>query len=223
MSASTISKEDRRPDCAHRRRQGRWHCSPTAGKRPRATFGPVRALFPDRLYVELSRRGDPVETAAESRLIDLAFETGLPLVATNPASYGEAHFHAAHDAMLCIAQSSQIDRDDRAKSSPEAWMKPAAVMRALFADLPEAIDNTSVVARRCAFAAPQRKPILPSLAGDFDAEARQLREDAVAGLEARLAVYGALPEGERQAYFDRRDYEVGVIVDMGFPAYFLIV
>ncbi|HEY5710284.1 MAG TPA: DNA polymerase III subunit alpha [Allosphingosinicella sp.] len=186
-------------------------------------LGRLRALFPERLYIELSRRGDAVEAAAESRLIGLAYETGLPLVATNPASYAEAHFHPAHDAMLCIAQSSQIDRDDRDRSSPEAWMKPVAVMRALFADLPEAIDNTSVVARRCAFAAPQRKPILPSLAGDLDAEARQLREDAVAGLEARLAVYGALPAEERQAYFDRLDYEVGVIIDMGFPAYFLIV
>ncbi len=180
-------------------------------------------LFPGRLYVELSRRGDPVEQAAEAGLIDLAYVRDLPLVATNPAAYAEAHFHAAHDAMLCIAQSSQIDRDDRQRSSPEAWMKPAQDMRTLFADLPEAIDNTSVIARRCAFAAPKRKPILPSLAGDLDAEARQLREDAVAGLEARLAVYGALPEEERKAYFDRLDYEISVIVDMGFPGYFLIV
>ena len=89
--------------------------------------------------------------------------------------------------MLCIAQSSQIDRDDRVESSPEAWMKPAADMRALFADLPEAIENTSVIARRCAFGAPKRKPILPSIAGDIEAEAAQLRVDALAGLEQRLA------------------------------------
>jgi DNA polymerase-3 subunit alpha len=186
-------------------------------------LGRLRALFPDRLYIELSRRGDPVEAAAEARLIDLAYETGLPLVATNPASYAEAHFHPAHDAMLCIAQSSQVERDDRARSSPEAWMKPAADMRALFADLPEAIDNTSVVARRCAFSAPKRKPILPSLAGDLEAEARQLRIDAVAGLEQRLSLYADLGEEDRKAYFDRLDYEIGVIVDMGFPGYFLIV
>ena len=102
-------------------------------------------------------------------------------------------------------------------------MKPAADMRALFADLPEAIDNTSVIARRCAVAAPQRKPILPSIAGDLDAEAAQLRLDARAGLELGSPTYADLAEAERQAYFDRLDYEIDVIVGMGFPGYFLIV
>ncbi|HEY1605114.1 MAG TPA: DNA polymerase III subunit alpha [Allosphingosinicella sp.] len=148
-------------------------------------------LFPSRLYVELSRRGDAVEQAAEADLIDLAYAHDLPLVATNPACFAEPHFHAAHDAMLCIAQSSQIDRDDRARSSPEAWMKPAAAMRELFGDLPEAIANSAVVARRCAFGAPRRKPILPSIAGDTQGEAEQLRRDARAGLAARLEKYVA--------------------------------
>src|SRR3954469_13398169 len=116
----------------------------------------LQSLFPGRLYVELSRRGDGIEQAAESALIALAYARGLPLVATNPASYADASFHHAHDAMLCIAQSSQIERDDRIRSSPEAWIKPAAEMRALFADLPEAIDNSTVIARRCAVAAPRR-------------------------------------------------------------------
>ena len=180
-------------------------------------------LFPGRLYVELSRRGDPVEQAAEAALIDLAYAHDLPLVATNPATYADADFHGAHDAMLCIAQSSQLARDDRARSSPEAWIKSAADMRALFADLPEAIDNTSVVARRCAFGAPKRKPILPRVGGDLDAEAEQLRRDARAGLAARLERYGDLGEAQRQAYYDRLDFETEVIVSMGFPGYFLIV
>jgi DNA polymerase-3 subunit alpha len=183
----------------------------------------LQALFPGRLYVELSRRGDPTEQAAEAALVELAYARGLPLVATNPAAYAEAAFHGAHDAMLCIAQSSQIARDDRTRSSPEAWMKSSADMRALFADLPEAIANTSVVARRCAVGAPRRKPILPSIAGDTNAEADQLRRDARVGLEARLALYDDLTETERQAYFDRLVYETDVIVNMGFAAYFLIV
>jgi len=183
----------------------------------------LKALFPGRLYIELSRRGDPVEERAEARLIDLAYAHDLPLVATNPAQYADSHFHAAHDAMLCIAQSSQIDRDDRHRSSPEAWIKPAAEMRRLFEDLPEAIDNSAVVARRCAFGAPKRKPILPSIAGDLEGEAEQLRRDARAGLEARLETYEDLPAADRKAYFDRLDYEVEIIVGMGFPGYFLIV
>jgi DNA polymerase-3 subunit alpha len=183
----------------------------------------LRALFPGRLYVELSRRGDPVETRAEPRLLELAYALDLPLVATNPAAYADAHFHEAHDALLCIAQSSQLDRDDRTRSSPEAWLKPAAEMRRLFADLPEAIENSGVIARRCAFGAPKRKPILPSLAGDVEAEAEQLRRDAREGLEARLALYPDLAETERKAYFDRLEFESDVIVRMGFSAYFLIV
>jgi DNA polymerase-3 subunit alpha len=183
----------------------------------------LETLFPGRLYIELSRRGDAVEERAEPRLIALAYARDLPLVATNPARYAEAHFHQAHDAMLCIAQSSQIDRDDRERSSPEAWIKPAAEMRRLFNDLPEAIENTAVIARRCAFGAPKRKPILPSVAGDLEGEAAQLRADARAGLEARLASYPALGEAERKVYFERLDFEVDVIVGMGFPGYFLIV
>ena len=183
----------------------------------------LETLFPGRLYIELSRRGDPVEQAAEAGLIELAYARDLPLVATNPAAYADAGFHRAHDAMLCIAQSSQIDRDDRVRSSPEAWMKPAADMRARFADLPEAIENTSVIARRCAFGAPSRKPILPSIAGDLDAEAAQLRADSRAGLEQRLAAYDDLSAADRKAYFERLDYEVEIIIEMGFAAYFLIV
>jgi len=193
------------------------------GQPAEGLIGRLEGLFPGRLYVELSRRGDPVEQAAEPDLVALAYARGLPLVATNPASYLDAAFHRAHDAMLCIAQSSQIDRDDRIRSSPEAWMKPAADMRALFADLPEAIDNSAVIARRCAVGAPQRKPILPSIAGDRDAEAAQLRADARAGLEQRLAAYAELSPAERQAYVERLDYEVEIIIDMGFAAYFLIV
>ena len=153
----------------------------------------LAALFPGRLYVEIARRDDPVEAAAEEGLIDLAYRCDLPLVATNPAHFADPSMHAAHDALLCIAQSSQIDSADRVRSAPEAWVKDAAAMARLFADLPEATANTLVVAQRCAFAPPRRKPILPSLAGDLagdpQGEARMLARDARAGLAARLATY----------------------------------
>ena len=183
----------------------------------------LEALFAGRLYIELSRRGDPVEAAAEEALIDMAYARALPIVATNPASFVEPNFHAAHDAMLCIAQSAYVESEDRRVSSPEAWLKPAEAMEDAFSDLPEAIHNTLVVAQRCAFMAPKRAPILPSLAGDREGEAAQLAADARAGLEARLAHYPDLDEEERNAYVARLDFEVGVIVQMGFPGYFLIV
>ena len=180
----------------------------------------LRAIFPDRLYVELSRRHDPIEEAAEPHLIALADGYDLPLVATNPACYATADFHAAHDVMLCIAASAYVDSDDRTKSSADAWMKPAHAMRALFDDLPEALANTLVVAQRCAVAAPVRKPILPSLAGDVAAEAQQLCADARAGLVERLARISGV---DADAYRTRLDFELEVIVGMGFAAYFLIV
>jgi DNA polymerase-3 subunit alpha len=187
----------------------------------------LQGLFPDRLYVELSRREDPIEQAAEVALIDLAYARDLPLVATNPSCFAEPGFGPAHDVMLCIASSSYVDSDDRTRSCPHAWMKPAAVMTELFADLPEAIANTLVVAQRCAVAAPARKPILPSLAGDPAAEAELLRRDARAGLAVRLDRIEALghagESGWREPYQARLEFELDVIIQMGFPGYFLIV
>ena len=143
----------------------------------------LQPLFPDRLYIELIRRHDAVEEAAEEALIELAYARDLPLVATNPAAYSDTAFHAAHDAMLCIANSAYVESADRVSSSAEAWLKDGAAMSGLFADLPEALANTAVVAQRCAMAAPQRRPILPRLGNDED---EQLRRDARAGLAERL-------------------------------------
>ncbi len=195
--------------------------------RAKAYAGRLAAIFGDRLYVELARRDDPIEMAAEQDLIDLAYDRDLPLVATNPCCFTDSGFRDAHDAMLCIANSTYVEMDDRPKSCPEAWLKPAEMMKQLFADLPEAIENTLVVAQRCAVMAPWRKPILPSLAGDREGEAAMLRRDATAGLNARLDRIAELEgEGEpgwREAYHERLTFEVDIIIQMGFPGYFLIV
>ena len=180
------------------------------------------ALFPDRLYVELSRSGDPVEARAEAGLIALAHTRDLPLVATNPARFADASVHPAHDVMLCIAGGAYVDTTDRRRSNPEHWLKSAAAMLDLFADLPEATANTLVVAQRCAYRAPSRAPILPSLAGDPAAEAANLAKRAAVGLDDRLAVLGIGGDAVGP-YRDRLSFEVDVIVGMGFPGYFLIV
>jgi DNA polymerase-3 subunit alpha len=177
----------------------------------------LNQLFPDRLYIEIARRNDAVEEAAEERLIDLAYAHDLPLVATNPASYVDPSFHAAHDAMLCIANSAYVESAERVTSSADAWLKDGAAMEELFADLPEALANTAVIAQRCAVAAPKRRPILPRLSDDED---EQLRRDARAGLAERL---GGRNSEEQQNYFDRLEYELEIITSMGFAGYFLIV
>jgi DNA polymerase-3 subunit alpha len=181
----------------------------------------LEKLFPNRLYIELVRRGQDAEQRGEAALIDMAYARELPLVATNPTCFVDEQFYAAHDAMLCIASSSYIESVERPRSSPDLWMKPAQEMERLFADIPEALANTVVVAQRCAIAAPYRKPILPSLAGDREGEATALRNDAHAGLAMRLAKMKG--EVDRQAYVDRLNFEIDVIVNMGFPGYFLIV
>jgi DNA polymerase-3 subunit alpha len=183
----------------------------------------LESLFPGRLYIELARRSSAICDAAEDALIALAYARDLPLVATNPAQFGDPHFHAAHDAMLCIAASTHIDAAERPRSNPEAFIKSGPMMKELFADLPEALANTLVVAQRCAYAPPKRNPILPSLAGDIEGEKRLLAEDSRAGLAARLEKYGELSDAELKTYVDRLEFEIDVINQMGFPGYFLIV
>lgn len=181
----------------------------------------LAALFPERLYVELARAGDAVTEAAETALIALADAEGWPLVATNPALYGEPDFAPAHDAMLCIAAGAYVETVDRPRSSPQAWVKSAEMMAELFADLPDALANTLVIAQRCAVAPPKRQPLLPTLAGDHAAEAATLIEAARAGLAARLAQHP--PEAPAEAYAERLEFELDVINRMGFAGYFLIV
>ncbi len=176
-------------------------------------------IYPGNLYIEISRRFNEIEGAAEPNMIELAHKLGLPLVATNPAFYAEADFHDAHDVMLCIANSAYIESVDRPRSSPDGWMKPMKDMRTLFDDVPEALANSLVVAQRCAFMAPKRDPILPRF-GELAQEANRLKEDAHAGLTLRLH---AIPGADEALYRDRLDFELNVINNMGFPGYFLIV
>jgi len=176
----------------------------------------LEALFAGRLYIEVSRRGDVLEESSEESLIDLAYARNLPIVATNPAAYLDPGFHAAHDAMLCIAQSAYVESAERKTSSADAWLKESTAMAELFSDLPEALANTVVIAQRCAVAAPQRRPILPRLGEDED---QQLRRDARAGLEARLKGRTEIDP----AYAERLEYELEIITSMGFAGYFLIV
>ena len=153
----------------------------------RALVEKLEMLFPGRLYIELARHGDPVCEAAEEPLIEMAYARGAPLVASNPANFAEPHMHKAHDAMLCIAHSTYVENEDRPRTNQDAFVKSASMMNELFADIPEAIANTLVIAQRCAYAPPYRDPILPSLAGDLEGEAKMLAEQSTAGLEARLA------------------------------------
>jgi DNA polymerase-3 subunit alpha len=195
-----------------------------------AILGRLAELFPGRLYVELQRHDLDSETAIEPALIDLAYGLDLPLVATNDAHFAGPEFHEAHDALLCIAQGTTVNVADRRRLTPDHHFKSAEAMRSLFADLPEACDNTITIARRCAFVLTKRKPILPPFDdGTGRAEPEIMTDMALAGLERRFEreVFPRTPEADRgqveKTYRDRLDFELKVIIQMGFPGYFLIV
>ncbi|MGB8278836.1 MAG: DNA polymerase III subunit alpha [Methylovirgula sp.] len=185
----------------------------------------LAGLFPGRLYVELQRHGLIEERAIEPQLLDLGFRHGLPLVATNEAYFGAASDYEAHDALLCIAEGTVIGDSSRRRLSPEHRFKTRAEMRAAFADLPEALENSVEIALRCAYRPLTRKPILPRFgtAGGSADEAAELIRQAEAGLEARLAAHGTAPGLTETAYRERLAFELAVIVKMQFPGYFLIV
>ena len=187
--------------------------------------------FPGRLYVELQRHGLGSEARIEPELIGLADAHDLPLLATNEAYFADAGMYEAHDALVCIAEGAYVSQSDRRRLTPEHSFKSAAEMRALFSDLPDAVDNTLVVAHRCAFMVKPRQPILPAYdSGGGRSEEDELRAQAKAGLEACLegrVLTPDMPSDDRQTmtrpYRERLDYELGVIAGMGYAGYFLIV
>ncbi len=191
----------------------------------RALLERLAAIFGDRLYVEVQRhpgeggRLPEAEAASERWLIEAAYEMALPLVATNDVYFPKASMYEAHDALICIADGAYVDQQSpRRRLTPQHYFKSESEMCALFADLPEAVENTVEIARRCAFKAAKRAPILPKFADD---EVQELRRQAREGLAVRLAVIPhAVPVSEYEA---RLAFELGIIEKMGFPGYFLIV
>ncbi len=181
----------------------------------------LKTIFADRLYLELQRHDTADERAAETGLVELAYEHDVPLVATNQCYFAKPDDYVSHDALICIAEGEVISQQERRRLTPEHYFKSQQEMAALFADLPEAIENTVEIARRCAFWVKGRKPILPRFSeGDED---EVLRQQAMEGLEKRLAATGFAPGFTREDYDNRLDFELGVIIKMKYPGYFLIV
>ncbi|MEC7258891.1 MAG: DNA polymerase III subunit alpha, partial [Pseudomonadota bacterium] len=198
-----------------------------AGQRPaaEALVDRLHAAFGDRLYIELQRHAGEDGTAPEAeRLterghVEIAYDKGIPLVATNDVYFPDAKMYEAHDALICIAEGAYVDQQQpRRRLTPQHSFKSPQEMCVLFADLPEALENTVEIAKRCAFMAYRRDPILPKFADDEVAELRRMANE---GLQARLAVIPHAVSVEE--YQQRLDFELGIIEGMGFPGYFLIV
>ncbi len=189
----------------------------------------LKRMFGDRLYVELQRHGS-YDRRLEQKLVSLAYEHDLPLVATNEAFFPTRADYDAHDALMAVAHNAIVSDDSRFRLTPDHYLKNQAEMAKLFADLPEALENTVEISKRCSFVLQTRNPILPRFTGasaDPDeadrAEGAELRRQAVEGLEDRIATLGMTAGFTEQEYRDRLDFELGVIERMKFPGYFLIV
>lgn len=186
-------------------------------------------LFPQSFYLELQRIGIRQEESYLASAVSLATEMDLPVVATNNVRFLKADNFAAHEVRVCINQGRVIDDSRRPKDYTEQqYLRSTKEMQELFADIPEALANTVEIAKRCNIKLTLGDNFLP----DFPVpEGMSLDEFFIAeskkGMEARLEKYPAVgsgtPEENRKAYDERLQMELEIIVQMGFPGYFMIV
>ena len=185
----------------------------------------LQKMFDGRLYLELQRHGEDNERRIEGPLLDLAYAKGLPIVGTNDVHFPKESMYEAHDVLLCIEQGVHIEDPNRRRLTPEHYFKSAAQMRQVFADLPEACDNTLV-----------DRPALRLHAGAAQADPAELHQACRAAPRRRRCaisrgaastssrLVGRLADGiEFDKYEERLVYELDMIVKMGFAGYFLIV
>ena len=192
-----------------------------------ALAGRLQDIFgKGNLFVELQDHGLPEQHKTNPALVEIARRIGAPLLATNDSHYTHREDHVAHDALLCVQTGALIDDPKRFKfEGEEHYLKSAAEMRHLFAELPEACDNTLLIAERANVEIDFGRPSLPRFPVP-DEFAGATYEDRAAGYLRHLSIEGAK---ERYGHpipaevMHRLDYELGVIGDMGFSAYFLVV
>ncbi|MBD3609149.1 MAG: DNA polymerase III subunit alpha, partial [Gammaproteobacteria bacterium] len=188
-----------------------------------------KALFPDAYYLELQRTGREGEEDYIHAAIDLAVQHELPVVATNDVRFIKADDFEAHEARVCIHDGRTLDDPRRPKNySEEQYLRSPEEMMELFADIPEALENTIEIARRCNVELTLGKNFLP----DFPVPAGMTMEEFFSqqsweGLEQRLDFLfdRTAPDfaNLRMPYDERLQIELDVINQMGFPGYFLIV
>ena len=213
--------------------KGAIGCMILAGKPEKAeeVLKRLAEMFPKRLYMEIQRHGTAEEAQTEPVFLDMAYKHDVPLVATNEVFFTDPDMFEAHDALICIKEKTHVIVNERRRLTPEHYFKSPEEMKKLFEDLPEAVENTVVIAKRCGFMVEKQPPALPRYPDCGDkTEAEVLQERARAGLEKRLNVHvfkEGMSEEEKKAlreqYTQRLEYELGVIIQMDFPGYFLIV
>ncbi len=188
-----------------------------------------QAQFPGRFFLELQRTGRPFEEAYIAQAVELSRQYAVPVVATNDVRYIDASDFDAHEVRVCICSGFTLDDKRRPHHySEQQYLRSADEMVELFRDIPQAIQNTVNIAMACNVTLTLGKNYLPAfpIPEGFD-EASYFRHVSQQGLEARLKfLQEQLPQGEvldRAPYDERLKTELDVIIQMGFPGYFLIV
>ena len=186
------------------------------------------ALFPDRYYLEVQRAGREGDGALVRDTVQLAVALGLPVVATNDVRFLDPRDHQAHQMRVCIAEGTTMTDPRRDRScSEQQYLRTPAEMIELFSDLPEAIENSVEIARRCTLELRLGENFLPEFpVPEGETTAGFLAQQAQAGLLRRAReLLGDRPEQHPRwpEYADRLALELGVIEQMGYPGYFLIV
>jgi DNA polymerase-3 subunit alpha len=181
-------------------------------------------LFPNRYYLEVQRAGQPNAEALVARTVALASRLKLPVVATHPVQFLAPDDFKAHEARVCIAQGYVLGDQRRPKLfTPDQYFKSQADMAKLFADLPQALDNSVEIARRCNLAIQLGKSKLPAFPTPpgvtIDAFLASEAEKGLVGKFEKLAT----KEEDKPRYRERLAFEIKTIVQMGFAGYFLIV
>ncbi|MEM7097037.1 MAG: DNA polymerase III subunit alpha [Pseudomonadota bacterium] len=185
-----------------------------------------RGVFGDRYYLELTRTGRPSEEMVLNQLVAMAQALGVPVVATNDVCFASSDDFEAHETRVCIHEGRALDDPRRErKYSEQQYLKSAAQMYELFADIPSALTNSAEIARRCSAPVELGTYYLPDYPiPEGDSLESFFNKTAYAGLKERLEVRGLrAPDTTQKEYEERLQFELDVINQMGFPGYFLIV
>ena len=191
-----------------------------AYKEAKQAASELRDIFgAENFYLEIMDHGIDIETRVKADLLKLGKELGLPLLATNDLHYTNHEDAASHEALLCVQSGSTLADPKRFKfENNEFYLKSAKEMRKLFSDIPEACDNTLLIAERCSITMRENENLLPQYSvPKGETEDSWLRKESNIGLLEKL-------DGKVEPkYQERLDYELEVMIKMGFPGYFLVV
>ncbi|MGH1427121.1 MAG: DNA polymerase III subunit alpha [Arenicella sp.] len=185
----------------------------------------IKLLFPGRFYIELHRTAKPRQEEYLALAVQCAHDHQLPVVATNEVHFIDKEDYDSHEVRVCIHEGYTINDKRRAQEfTEEQYLKSPEEMCALFSDIPSAIENTLEIAKRCTFSLEIGDYHLPEFpVPEGETIESHLRNESYAGLERILARLGDAAEQQRPVYKDRMEFELGIINQMGYPGYFLIV